>query len=82
MMGAPRRSALIIAGAVLIVAAAVGVYLWSRISTALVLDAPPPPVVADSLDAIPEVAPSIIDALVTYNLRTAVDSLEAAVPRT
>jgi hypothetical protein len=69
------------AGIVLLVAAAVGVYVWNRISRPLVLDAPPPLVVADSLDAIPEVPASIIEAQVTYNLHTALDALEAAVPR-
>jgi hypothetical protein len=69
-------------GFVLIVAAAVGVYVWRKVSSPLVLDAPRPPVVADALDMVPKAAESTIEVLVTYNLGTAVDSLEAAVPRT
>lgn len=77
-----RRSVWAFVGFVVLVAVAVGVYVRYRISSPLVLDAPPPPVVAEPLDTIPEVPASIIEALVTYNLGTAVDSLEAAVPRT
>ena len=82
MIFSSRRSARRYVGLLLLVAAAAGVYVWSRISRPLVLDAPPPHVVADSLDALPEVPASVIDALVTYNLGTAMDSLEAVVPRT
>jgi hypothetical protein len=74
-----RRSVLFIVGFVLV--AGLGVYVWKRISSPL-LDAPPPRVAADSVDAMPAVPASIIEALVTYNLSTAVDSLEVAVPRT
>ena len=82
MIFASRRSVLIFIGFVLLVAIAVGVYARYRISSPLVLDAPPPTVVAEPLDTIPNVPASTIEALVTYNLGTAVDSLEAAVPRT
>jgi hypothetical protein len=82
MSFAPRKPALVFAGLALLVAAAAGVYVWGRISRPLVLDAPPPRVVADLRDAHPTVPVSVIEALVTYNLGTAVDSLEAAVPRT
>ncbi len=77
-----RRSTWVFVGCLLVVIAAVGVYVQHRISRPLVLDAPPPHVVADSVTAIPEFAASAIEVLVTYNLSTAVDSLEAAVPRT
>lgn len=77
-----RRSVWIFVGFVILVAAAVSVYVANKLAGPLVLDAPPPRVVADSLDATPVVPASSIEALVTYNLATAVDSLEAAVPRT
>jgi len=82
MIFASRRSVLISIGFVLIVVAAVAVYIWSRISSPLLLDAPPPRVVVDSLEEIPKVPASTIEALVTYNLGPVVDSLEAVVPRT
>jgi len=77
-----RRSVVVFIGFVLLVAIAVGVYVRYRITSPLVLDAPAPQVVAERADTIPEVPASTIEALVTYNLGTAVDSLEAAVPRT
>jgi hypothetical protein len=82
MIFTSRRSVVIFAGFVAFVAAAVGFYVWWRLSTPLVLDAPPPRVVAGTLNEVPGVPQSTIEALVTYNLSTAVDSLEAAVPRT
>jgi hypothetical protein len=77
-----RRSAPMLVGLVSIVVAVAGISIWQRISGPLVLDAPPPGVVADARDSLPEVPTSTIEALVTYHLGTAVDSLEAAVPRT
>ena len=71
---------MILVGLILIVAA--GIYVWFRTSSPLVLDAPPPPVAPDSVNVLPAVSASVIEALVTYNLSTAVDSLEAGVPRT
>jgi Domain of unknown function (DUF4403) len=82
MIFTSRRSVVVFIGFVLIVVAAVSMYVWRKISSPLVLDAPPPRVVADAADANPGVAASTIEARVTYNLGTAVDSLEAAVPRT
>jgi hypothetical protein len=82
MSFASRRSVLIWSGALFVVAIAVGGYAWSRLSRPLVLDAPPPRLLADSQDVPLDVPASVVDALVTYNLATAVDSLEAAVPRT
>src|SRR5689334_2974979 len=81
MIAMSRSSVVVVGGVALIAAAAVGVFVWSRNSSQLVLDAPPPRVVADTLDAISKVPASTIEALVTYNLATAVDSLEATVPR-
>ena len=82
MLSRSRSSRLILIGSVLIALTAAGFYVWNRISSPLELDAPPPVVVADALVAMPEVPGSTIDALVTYNLGTAVDSLDSAVPRT
>jgi hypothetical protein len=62
--------------------AAMGACVWHRVSNPLVLNAPAPRVDPDPVDVMPEVPESTIEALVTYNLATAVDSLEAAVPRT
>lgn len=82
MIFTSRRSVVTFVALVAILAAAIGLYVWWRFSTTLVLDAPPPRVFAGPPNAIPEVPQSTIEALVTYNLGTAVDSLEAAVPRT
>lgn len=82
MIFTSRRSVAVFIAFVLIVVAAVGAYVWNRVSTPLVLDAPPPAVFAGPLNAVPKVPESTIEALVTYKLGTAVDSLEAAVPRT
>ncbi|MEO5619139.1 MAG: DUF4403 family protein [Candidatus Eisenbacteria bacterium] len=81
MIRASRRAVLVLAGFVLVVAVGLGLYVWDRISSPLVLDAPPPRVVSGPNDLIPKVPESVIEALVTYNLSTAVDSLEAAIPR-
>ena len=80
--GRARGPVLVLVGIALLAAIAAAVYVGVRASRPLVLDAPPPPAVADSLDTAPDVPASTVDALVTYNLRTAVDSLEAAVPQT
>jgi hypothetical protein len=67
--------------ALLVIVLALGGFLLWRFATPIDLDAPPPPVVADLPDSLPGVSVSTIDARVTYQLATAVDSLEAAVPR-
>src|SRR5258705_12584955 len=82
MSGPSTRLVLISVGVLMLLIATVGVYVRYRLSGPLVLDAPPPSVVADTLDTEPAATASTIDVLVTYNLGTAVDSLEAAVPRT
>jgi len=82
MIFARRRSLLIVVVFVAIVAAVVGFYVRNKISGPLVLNAPPPSVIADVDDTMPGAPESSIEALVTYNLSTAVDSLEAAVPMT
>jgi hypothetical protein len=82
MTFASRKSALMFIGFALIGAAAAGAWFWNRVSGPLVLDAPPPRIAADPVDTLPAVPASTIEALVTYNMRTAVDSLEHVVPRT
>lgn len=62
-------------------AIALGAYGVHRMRSPLVLDAPPPQVFADSPDVNPQIPPSIIEAVVQYRLQTAIDSLEAAIPR-
>ena len=77
-----RRSVWAFVGFVLLVIAAVGMYVRYRLANTRVLDAPAPIVVADLFDANLEEVASTIEVLVTYNLNTALDSLEAAVPLT
>src|SRR5580765_1240438 len=67
---------------VVVIVAAVSLYMWWKIASPLVLNAPPPRVFAGPLNAVPKMPESTIEALVTYNLGTAVESLEVAVPRT
>ena len=80
MSWASRRPGLVMAGLALAVVATLGAYLWFRLSHPLELDAPAPIVVADLRDAAPRDSASTIEALVTYNVATAVESLEAVVP--
>ncbi len=56
-------------------------YLRQILSGPLLLDAPPPEVVADSPDSLAAPRASIVEAPISYDLSAAVDSLEAAVPR-
>lgn len=77
-----RISVGVAVGLFVVVVAAAGVYLWNRISSPLLLDAPAPRVLADPPDTGARVPASTVEARVTYNLATAIDSLEAAVPRT
>jgi hypothetical protein len=48
--------------------------------SAIVLDAPLPGISAETVDTLPPTRPSVIEAPVTYDLDTAIDSLEQAVP--
>ena len=78
----PGRPARLLAVFAFLVLVPVGVYVWGRLSTPLVLDAPPPLTRADIAGPPVSVPVSIVDAPVTYDLRTAMDSLEVAIPRT
>ncbi len=46
----------------------------------LVLDAPRPVLVADTVDSLPPMPVSVIEAPITYDLESVIDSLEGAVP--
>jgi hypothetical protein len=81
-MRGPSTRFVVLAAVLLLLLAAAGLYVRLRLAGPLVLNAPPPRIVADSLVAEPAARASTIDVLVTYNLGPAVDSLEAAVPRT
>ncbi len=73
-----RRILLVIVA--IIGVAAVVVFILNEMT--IVLDAPPPARIPETVDTLPPMPASIIDALITYDLGTAVDSLEAAVPKT
>ncbi len=60
---------------------AVGWYTYRTIAHPLILDAPRPAVAPDSPDTLPPLRASIVDAPITYDLSGALDSLEAALPR-
>ena len=68
--------------AVLLILVFVGVYAWRTLSMPLVLDAPHPVMAPESPDTISPLAPSVVEAPVSYDIAAAVDSFEAAVPRT
>lgn len=74
-----RLRALVLIG--LLVLAASALFAWRRLAGARVLDAPPPRVTADLPDSALALPESVIETLVTYDLGTALDSLEAAVPQ-
>ena len=46
------------------------------------VDAPAPKVIADGVDSLPVLPPSLVDAPITYDLTPAIARLEASVPRT
>jgi len=50
--------------------------------TTIVLDAPEPVIIPETADTLPRLPPSLFEAPVTYDLSTAIDSIEAAVPLT
>lgn len=73
-----RRLVLIIVA--LLIAAAIAMFVSNK--TTFQVDAPRPVVVPDPVDTLPAMPLSIVEAPVTYALDTAIDSLEAAMPRT
>jgi hypothetical protein len=75
------RLRLVILG-VLLVGVFVGVYAWRTLSSPLLVSAPAPAILADAPDTMSAPAASVVEAPVTYDISAAVDSFEAAVPRT
>jgi len=82
MKRTPGKRAVLLAAFALIVLAPAGVYVWRTVSSPLVLDAPAPRIGPDIAGPHETVPVSIVEAPVTYDLGTAVDSLEVAIPRT
>ncbi len=76
---APSTRRLAVFGSALIIVATVAVLMWRN--TTLVLDAPQPELIADAADSLPPIPISVVEAPITYDLDTAIDSLEAAVPK-
>lgn len=64
----------------LVVLAILAVWLVRR--SRIVLDPPAPEISTAPIDTLPSQPLSVIEAPITYDLQTAIDSLEAAVPRT
>lgn len=58
-----------------------GLYVYHTLSNPLRLDAPEPIAVADLPDSSPPLAASIVEAPITYDLTSAMDSLERAIPK-
>lgn len=73
-----RKVVLVLAG----LAAVAAIVVWFVRQTSVVLDAPQPIIGPETLDTLPPMPRSIVEAPVTYDLDTAIDSLEAAVPMT
>lgn len=65
--------------AVLLAGISFAVFILQRRMT-IVLDAPQPLILAETADTLPPMPWSVIEAPVTYDLDTALDSLEASVP--
>ena len=57
------------------------VYVIRTLATPIVLDAPRPAVAPDLVDSLPQMPASVVDASITYDLSSALDSLEVALPR-
>ena len=73
-----RTSRNLLIALVILVVAAIAVIYVQR--TTIVLDAPEPTVIPETVDSLPQLPFSMLEAPVTYDLGTAVDSIEAAVP--
>jgi len=67
---------------IVVVVGAIAIAVYLLYQTTIVLDAPQPHVSSEIVDSLPGMPLSIVEAPVTYDLDTAIDSLEAAVPRT
>jgi len=74
----PPRS-FVLALAALLAVTVIVVFLVHE--TTLVLDAPQPEFIPETVDTLPRLPISVVESPVTYDLGTAIDSLEAAVPK-
>jgi len=70
-----------ILSALLIGFAALGWYIYQTLISPLVIDAPPPLVLADLPDSIAPIPASVVEAPIRYDMSGAMDSLERAIPR-
>lgn len=59
-----------------------GWYVYLTLTNPLRIDAPPPAVVADLPDSLPQLPASVVEAPISYDMSSAMDSLERALPRT
>jgi hypothetical protein len=62
-------------------AGALALYTWRTLSRPLEIDAPRPAIRADAVDTLRPPPASVVEAPITYDLSFALDSLEAAIPR-
>ena len=67
--------------AVLILLGLAGWYIFLTLTNPLRLNAPPPVVMADLPDSAPPLPASVVEAPITYDMSSALDSLERAIPR-
>lgn len=58
-----------------------GWYVYLTLANPLRIDAPPPAVLADLPDSTPPMPASVVEAPITYDMSSAMDSLERAIPR-
>jgi hypothetical protein len=58
-----------------------GLYVYHTLSNPLTIDAPEPIAVADLPDSSPPLPASIVEAPITYDMTSAMDSLERAIPK-
>lgn len=63
------------------VVAVVGGYVFHTLTNPLRIDAPAPAVLPDLPDAVPPLPASIVEAPISYDISSALDSLERAIPR-
>jgi uncharacterized protein DUF4403 len=77
-----RTPVVVVVTLVLAVALVVGLFLWRSFSGQVLVDAPAPRMTAEGADTLDRPPASVVEAPVKYDLATAVDSLEVAVPRT
>jgi hypothetical protein len=70
-----------VAVVLLIAIGVAGWYVYLTLTNPLRIDAPPPAVAADLVDSVPPLPASVVEAPITYDMSSALDSLERAMPR-